>query len=96
MEILTHVIALLVGAFFGVCIMAAITLGRAADDDLEEDSEALNFLSRNALGLSVIKNDGMAPMWAVTTPAPIRVIGGLSHDPRSALNNARFLMLGGS
>ena len=83
---------LLLGGTLGAIAMALVSHNRSQDDDAE-DCEMLDFLSRNELGLSVIKNPGAPAMWAVTTPSPVKMIGGLSHDPREAVSGTMVLML---
>lgn len=82
----------LLGATLGASAMALVSYNRSQDDDAE-DCEMLDFLSRNELGLSVIKNGTLPAMWGVTSAQPVKIIGALSHDPRDALTGAMVLML---
>ena len=80
-----------IGATLGAITMALVSINREPDDD--EDTELLDFMTRNDLGLSVIKQDGGSAMWGVTTAAPVKMVGTLVHDPRDALSQAAVLML---
>lgn len=82
-----------IGATLGAIAMSLVTLSRSQDDDEVEDTELLDFMTRNDLGLSVIKQGGGSAMWGVTTAAPVKMVGTLAHDPRDALSQAAVLML---
>lgn len=89
---ITNIMFLLLGGMLGAMAMALVTFNRSEPDD-EDDTEMLDFMSRNDLGLSVIKHDAAPAMWGVTTPQPVKIIGGLHHDPRGALQDAMVVML---
>lgn len=87
---IANTLFLLLGVLLGIAIMALVSINREPDDD--EDTELLDFMTRNDLGLSVIKQDGGSAMWGVTTAAPVKMVGALAHDPRDALSQAAVLM----
>jgi len=89
--VITNIMFLLLGGMLGAMAMALVTFNRSEPD--EDDSELLDFITRNDLGLSVIKHDAAPAMWGVTTPQPVKIIGSLHHDPRDALQDAMVAML---
>ena len=89
---IANTLFLLLGVLLGVAIMALVSINREPDDD-DEDAEMFDFMTRHDLGLSVIKQNGGAAMWGVTTAAPVKMIGGLEHDPRDAISGAMTVML---
>lgn len=88
---IANTLFLLLGVLLGVAIMALVSINRESDDD--EDAEMFDFMTRHDLGLSVIKQNGGAAMWGVTTAAPVKMIGALGHDPRDAISGAMTMML---
>lgn len=94
--ILTHLAVFFLGALLGVAILAIVSINKPEPDDDDgelTDSELLDFMTRNDLGLSVIKQAGATAMWGVTTAMPVKVIGALNDDPRGALAQAAGLLL---
>ena len=90
---IANTLFLLLGVLLGVAIMALVSINREPDDDDDEDAEMFDFMTRHDLGLSVIKRNGGAAMWGVTTAAPVKMIGTLEHDPRDAISGAMAVML---
>jgi len=88
---IANTIFLLLGVLLGIAIMALVSINREPDDD--EDAEMFDFMTRHDLGLSVIKHNGGAAMWGVTTAAPVKMVGALEHDPRDAISGAMTAML---
>ena len=89
---IANTLFLLLGVLLGVAIMALVSINREPDDD-DEDAEMFDFMTRHDLGLSVIKQNGGAAMWGVTTAAPVKMVGALEHDPRDAISGAMTVML---
>lgn len=94
MDYLFYSFLLLAGAFLGVVAMAIVFMSRPIDPEGEDndDTELLDFVFRNDMGLHVIQQGDGAVMWGMATSNPLRRIGELAYDPRTAIENAMAAM----
>jgi hypothetical protein len=89
--VIANILFILLGTFIGIAVMALVSINRYSEDD---DSELLDFMTRNDLGLTVV-HDGDKISWAVVSGTPaMRVIGDVLPDPREAIASAQAVMEG--
>lgn len=89
---IANILFMLLGALLGIAAMALVQINRTENYDEPTDSEMFDFITRNDLGLSVIKRGDSLAMWGVTTAIPVKCIGALMDDPRDAVIGAMELM----